>query len=72
MAKLCGVFKENLTGCKYGDVFATFWGKTLLEIVCRNHVLVCGTNELVIDSLSRPVQQRYFGENVIFYRPDLF
>ena len=39
-------FSKSITGCKYGDDFATFWGRTLLEMVCKNQVLTIGTKLL--------------------------
>lgn len=53
-------FKSTNTGCKYGDVLAAFWGRTLLAMVCRNQVLTIGTRVLEMGSLSRPIQHRYF------------
>lgn len=53
-------FSKSITGCKYGDDFATFWGRTLLEMVCKNQVLTIGTKLLEMGSLSRPIQHRFF------------
>jgi hypothetical protein len=53
-------FKSTNTGCKYGDVLAAFWGRTLLAMVCRNQDLTIGTRVLEMGSLSRPIQHRYF------------